>query len=178
MSERHADRLRKLVEDARAKDAKIVTVGGDPGRRIIAPTLIVGATPDMTVMQEEIFGPLLPIVSADTLDEAMAFINGRDRPLALYWFGNDSAKQKKVLAQTISGGVTINDAMVHFLQENLPFGGIGASGMGHYHGEYGFKTFSKEKPVFFQSRFSGASMIYPPFTDFTRRIVLFLKRIA
>lgn len=178
ISERHADRLRELVEDARTKGAAIVTVGADSGRRIMAPTLIVGATSAMAVMQEEIFGPLLPIVSADTLDEAVAFINGRDRPLALYWFGNDSAKQKKILAQTISGGVTINDAMVHFLQENLPFGGIGASGMGHYHGEYGFRTFSKEKPVFFQSRYSGASMVYPPFTDFTHWLIKALKRIA
>jgi coniferyl-aldehyde dehydrogenase len=180
ISDRYADRLRKLVEDARAKGANVIPVGGDgiTDRRIVTPTLIVGATPEMTIMQEEIFGPLLPIVTADTLDEALAFINERDRPLALYWFGNDSAKQKKVLAQTISGGVTINDAMVHFLQEGLPFGGVGASGIGHYHGEYGFKTFSKEKPVFFQSRFSGASMVYPPFTGFSRRFVNFLKRMA
>jgi coniferyl-aldehyde dehydrogenase len=179
VSERHADRLRGLIEDARAKGAMVVTVGSAGNdRRTIAPTLILGATPEMTVMQEEIFGPILPIVTADTLDEALAFIQVRDRPLALYWFGNDRAKQRKVLAQTISGGVCINDAMVHYLQENLPFGGVGASGMGHYHGEYGFKTFSKEKPVFVQSRFSGASMVYPPFTGFSRKFVNVLRRMA
>ncbi|WP_347341893.1 aldehyde dehydrogenase family protein [Bradyrhizobium ottawaense] len=118
------------------------------------------------------------MVTANTLDEALTFINARDRPLALYWFGNDSAKQNKVLAQTISGGVCINDAMVHHLIEKLPFGGVGASGMGHYHGEYGFRTFSKEKPVFFQSRLSGASMIYPPFTGFSRKFVNVLRWMA
>ena len=179
VSDRHADRLRGLIEDARTKGATVVTVGsaGDD-RRTIAPTLILDATPAMAVMQEEIFGPILPIVTADTLEAALAFIHARDRPLALYWFGNDRAKQKTVLAQTISGGVCINDAMVHYLQEKLPFGGVGASGMGHYHGEYGFKTFSKEKPVFVQSRFSGASMVYPPFTGFSRRFVNVLRKMA
>ncbi|WP_281406718.1 aldehyde dehydrogenase family protein [Methylobacterium sp. WL120] len=105
-------------------------------------------------------------------------MHARDRPLALYWFGNDRAKQKTVLAQTISGGVCINDAMAHYLQEKLPFGRVSASGMGHYHGEYGFKTFSKEKPVFVQSRFSGASMVYPPFTGFSRRFVNVLRKMA
>jgi coniferyl-aldehyde dehydrogenase len=179
INERYADRLRKLIDDARAKGAKIIPVG-DVGvsRRFVAPTLIVDATPDMAVMQEEIFGPVLPIITVDSLDEALVFINERDRPLALYWFGNDSAKQKKVLAQTISGGVTINDAMIHFLQENMPFGGVGASGYGHYHGEYGFRALSKEKPVFFQSRFAGSSMVFPPFTNFTLRFANFLKRMA
>lgn len=179
ISERHADRQRSLIEDARAKGGTIIEVGSASAKgRFVAPTLILGATPDMAVLQEEIFGPIFPIVTADTLDEAIAFIHERDRPLALYWFGNDRAQQKKVLAQTISGGVSINDAMVHYLQEDLPFGGVGASGMGHYHGEYGFKTFSKEKPVFFQSRFSGASMVYPPFTGFSRKFVNFLLRLA
>ncbi|KQO56574.1 MULTISPECIES: coniferyl aldehyde dehydrogenase [unclassified Methylobacterium] len=179
VSERHADRLRALIEDARSKGATVIEIGSaGKDRRTIAPTLILGATPEMTVMQEEIFGPLLPIVTANTLDEALAFINARDRPLGLYWFGKDSAKQRKVLAQTISGGVCINDAMTHYLVEKLPFGGVGASGMGHYHGEYGFKTFSKEKPVFFQSRFSGASVVYPPFTGFSRKVVNALRWIA
>lgn len=179
VSERHADRLRALVEDARSKGATVIEIGSaGKDRRTIAPTLILGATSEMTVMQEEIFGPLLPIVTANTLDEALAFINARDRPLGLYWFGKDSAKQRKVLAQTISGGVCINDAMTHYLVEKLPFGGVGASGMGHYHGEYGFRTFSKEKPVFFQSRFSGASVVYPPFTGFSRKVVNALRWIA
>ena len=179
VSDRHADRLRALIDDAQAKGATIVTVGfAGTDRRTIAPTLILGATPEMSVMQEEIFGPILPIVTADSLDDALAFVRAHDRPLALYWFGRDRANQKKVLAQTISGGVCINDAMVHYLQENLPFGGVGASGMGHYHGEYGFRTFSKEKPVFVQSRFSGAMMVYPPFTGFSRKFVNVLRRIA
>lgn len=127
VSDRHAQRLVALIADARAKGATIVTVGeGDRDARIIAPTLILGATPEMAVMREEIFGPILPIVTAETLDDALAFVRDRDRPLALYWFGRDGARQRQVLAQSISGGVCINDTMVHYLQEALPFGGVGA----------------------------------------------------
>ncbi len=179
ISERHAARLRGLIEDAGAKGATIITIGdagSDP--RSIAPTLILDADDNMRVMQEEIFGPILPIVTAGTLDEAISQINARDRPLALYWFGKDKTRQRQVLTQTISGGVCINDAMIHHLQEALPFGGVGASGMGHYHGAHGFRTFSKEKPVFFQSPFSAATMVYPPFTGFSRRVVDILRRIA
>ena len=117
----------------------------------------------MKIMREEIFGPLLPVVAYDTLDEVISYINRHERPLALYWFGTDSADRKKVLAETISGGVTINDCMWHFGQEELPFGGVGASGMGAYHGEYGFRTFSKHKPVFHQSALSGTRLLYPPY---------------
>jgi coniferyl-aldehyde dehydrogenase len=97
------------------------------------------------------------------LDEAIAYVNARERPLALYWFGQSKAAREQVLAQTISGGVTINDCMWHFGQEELPFGGVGASGMGAYHGEAGFRAFSKDKPIFHQSALSGVPLLYPPY---------------
>jgi coniferyl-aldehyde dehydrogenase len=130
------------------------------------------------VMQEEIFGPILPIISYDRLDDAIAYVNERPRPLALYWFGSDRANQERVLTNTISGGVTVNDAMMHFLQEDLPFGGIGSSGYGHYHGEHGFLRMSKEKPVFYQSRFASGRMLYPPYTRITERLVRVLAKWA
>ena len=114
-------------------------------------------------MREEIFGPILPVVAYDALDDAIAYINRRERPLALYWFGDDRRNRDKVLASTISGGVTINDCLWHIAQEDQPFGGVGASGMGAYHGEWGFRTFSKEKPVFIQSRFAGTTLLHPPY---------------
>ncbi len=107
------------------------------------PTIILGATPAMTVMQEEIFGPVLPVIGYREASEPIAFVNQRDRPLALYWFGKDDAARDAVLARTVSGGVTVNDCLFHFAQANQPMGGVGASGTGAYHGEWGFRTFSQ-----------------------------------
>ena len=168
ISDRHFERLQGLLEDARRRGALIVPLnpdGIDAGTdtRRLAPTLVLNATDDMRIMREEIFGPLLPVIAYDTLDEVISYINRHERPLALYWFGTDGADRRKVLAQTISGGVTLNDCMWHFGQEELPFGGVGASGMGAYHGEYGFRTFSKHKPVFHQSALSGTRLLYPPY---------------
>lgn len=131
--------------------------------RKFPPTLILGATAEMAVMQEEIFGPLLPLVGVADPDATIAFVNGRDRPLALYWFGKDRAARDEVLARTVSGGVTINDCLFHFAQVNQPMGGVGASGTGAYHGEWGFRTFSKLKPVFYRSRFNRLADLYPPY---------------
>ena len=108
--------------------------------RKFPPTIVVGATPDMTIMQEEIFGPLLPVIGYKDADEPVAYINKHDRPLALYWFGKDDAARDEVLARTVSGGVTVNDCLFHFTQINQPMGGVGASGTGAYHGEWGFRT--------------------------------------
>jgi coniferyl-aldehyde dehydrogenase len=168
VSERHFERLQGLLDDARRRGAVVVPLGPDgvdapADTRKLAPTLILDTTDDMKIMREEIFGPLLPVIAYDTLDEVVSYINRHERPLALYWFGADGSDREKVLAETISGGVTINDCMWHFGQEELPFGGVGASGMGAYHGEYGFRTFSKHKPVFHQSALSGTWLLYPPY---------------
>ena len=131
--------------------------------RKFTPTLLVGANDGMAVMQEEIFGPVLPVVAYDSLDEAIDYVNRHPRPLALYWFGASREHRDRVLQGTISGGVTTNDACWHVSQEYLPFGGVGASGMGAYHGERGFLTFSKEKPVLHQARFNGIALFRPPY---------------
>jgi coniferyl-aldehyde dehydrogenase len=168
VSDRHYARLEALVADAAAKGAVIMqpAKADDPSwksKRKFPPTIIVGATPDMTVMQEEIFGPLLPVLGYKDANEPIAYINRHDRPLALYWFGKDDAARDEVLARTVSGGVTVNDCLFHFAQVNQPMGGIGASGTGAYHGEWGFRALSKLKPVFYRSAFNRLADLYPPY---------------
>jgi coniferyl-aldehyde dehydrogenase len=131
----------------------------------------------MRIMQEEIFGPILPIVASDSLEHALDYIGKQARPLALYWFGNDRNKRERVLIESISGGVSINEIAWQLVQENLPFGGVGPSGMGAYHGEHGFKSFSHMKGVFIQSRFSAGKMLMPPYTDKTSMILKLMKKI-
>jgi coniferyl-aldehyde dehydrogenase len=184
ITERHLQRLRDLIEDARSHGATVIEVepathaGSPPLRRQLAPTLLLNVNDGMRVMKEEIFGPLLPIVPYDTVEEALAYVNRRDRPLALYWFGKNSAVRDQVLAGSIAGGVSINDTLIHIAQEKLPFGGVGASGQGHYHGEYGFRQFSKEKPIFIQSRFSGGGIIRPPYKPSIDRVLNWISRFT
>jgi coniferyl-aldehyde dehydrogenase len=140
--------------------------------------VLLDVTDGMRVMNEEIFGPILPIVAYDRVEDAVAYVNGRERPLALYWFGTDSAARDRVLAGTIAGGVSVNDTLLHIAQEELPFGGVGASGQGHYHGEFGFRQFSKEKPVFIQSRFSGGGLIRPPYKPSIDRVLNWISRFS
>lgn len=168
VSDRHYARLEGLVADAAERGAKILqpAKADDPNwkaHRKFPPTLIAGATAAMAVMQEEIFGPVLPLLGYRDAAEAIAFVNARDRPLALYWFGKDRNARDEVLARTLSGGVTVNDCLFHFTQINQPMGGVGASGTGAYHGEWGFKTFSKLKPVFYRSKFNRLADLYPPY---------------
>jgi coniferyl-aldehyde dehydrogenase len=168
ISDRHYTRLEGLVADAASRGAKILQPAkpDDPNwkaRRKFPPTLVAGATPDMAVMQEEIFGPVLPVMGYRDAAEPIAFINRHDRPLALYWFGKDRAARDEVLARTVSGGVTVNDCLFHFAQINQPMGGVGASGTGAYHGEWGFRTFSKLKPVFYRSVLNRLADLYPPY---------------
>lgn len=168
VSDRHYSRLEGLVADAAAKGARImqVTTPGDPAwksKRKFPPTIVPGATPEMAIMQEEIFGPLLPIIGYREASEPVAYINKHDRPLALYWFGKDDAARDEVLERTVSGGVTVNDCLFHFAQMYQPMGGVGASGTGAYHGEWGFDTLSKLKPVFYRSRFNRLADLYPPY---------------
>jgi coniferyl-aldehyde dehydrogenase len=166
VNDRHFARLTGLVEDAKAKGARVVEIGAKPDdgqSRLFRPTLLLDVTDEMEVMQEEIFGPILPVVTYDGLDDAIAYVNARPRPLALYYFGTDAQSQRKVLERTTSGGVLINDTILHYAQDDLPFGGVGLSGMGAYHGPEGFKTMSHAKAVFTQSRFNLADLFRPPF---------------
>lgn len=178
--ERHRVRLRALVDDARAKGGQIVEINpaGESFAESpkMAPVLIRRPTGDMHVLQEEIFGPILPIVEVDSLDEAIRYVQVRARPLALYVFDHDAARVERILTTTHSGGVTVNDTMVHFGDEFLPLGGVGTSGMGAYHGEEGFKTFSHRKGVFVQSRINGRSLIAPPFGGAVERLLRFFVR--
>ena len=168
ISDRHFARLEALVADAAAKGAKILqpAKADDPNwkaKRKFPPTIVAGATPEMGLMQEEIFGPVLPVMGYTEASEPIAFINSRDRPLALYWFGRDNAARDAVLTRTVSGGVTVNDCLFHFTQLNQPMGGVGASGSGAYHGEWGFNTMSKLKPVFYRSVLNRFADLYPPY---------------
>jgi len=168
ITERHRARLVELVAEARSMGARVVEVNPagerfEGGTRKLPPTIVLGATREMRLMREEIFGPVLPVVACDGVDDAIAYVNERDRPLALYWFGDDDRNRDRVLERTVSGGVTINGCLTHFAQEHQPFGGVGASGSGAYHGEYGFRAFSKDKPVYYQSRVGLVPMLMPPY---------------
>ncbi|PZO49454.1 MAG: coniferyl aldehyde dehydrogenase [Alphaproteobacteria bacterium] len=177
INQRHYDRVRGLIADARSKGAEIVEINpanedfSQQEHRKIPPTLIVGATDEMSVMQEEIFGPVLPIRTYASLDSAIAEINARPRPLALYYFGEDETESEALLARTHSGGVTINDVIFHFSMDDLPFGGVGPSGMGAYHGHRGFIEFSHEKAIYRQMKGELLAMLRPPYGDTFRKQV-------
>ena len=176
-SDRQFERLVQWRDQAVAAGARAEVLGeADPARRRLPPTLLFGVRDDMTVMQEEIFGPLLPVVVYDTLDDAIAYVAARPHPLALYLFERDGATVDKVLDRTVAGGVTVNDTLYHIAQHHLPFGGIGPSGMGGYHGEAGFGTFSHLKPVFRQARWNAAGLLNPPYGERFRRLLALLLR--
>jgi coniferyl-aldehyde dehydrogenase len=178
VNDRHYARLVHLVDDARGKGARIVALGpADAATRLFGPVLAIGVTSDMAIMREEIFGPLLPVETYTTLDDAIATINARPHPLALYFFGFDAARRDRVLRETLAGGVTVNDTLWHFVHEGLPFGGVGASGSGAYHGERSFVTFSHEKSVFLQSRAAAAKLLYPPYGKTFERMLALLSRL-
>jgi coniferyl-aldehyde dehydrogenase len=168
IDEKSYRRLRMNLEDAEAKGATIVPLVPDSSfndvMRKFPPHLVLDVTDDMMVMQEEIFGPIYPIKTYDDLDEAISYITHRDRPLGFYVFSNDRAKQDKLVYSTISGGVTINHCLMHVAQHDMPFGGTGASGIGHYHGYEGFVEFSKMRPIHVNPWFSLIHMFYPPYT--------------
>jgi coniferyl-aldehyde dehydrogenase len=183
VSPRHHARLRDMVAEAAGLGATIVQVNPAneslaQGTRKIAPTLVLNPPAGARLMREEIFGPVLPILEVPSLDAAIAHVQQGDRPLALYWFGRDTAHRDRVLHETISGGVTVNDCLWHLGQEHQPFGGVGASGMGAYHGEWGFNTFSKLKPVFHQSRWAGTALFRPPYGATFERLLGLLQRLG
>ncbi|RQR63209.1 coniferyl aldehyde dehydrogenase [Burkholderia sp. Bp9002] len=168
VSDRHFERLKGLVDEARSKGARVIEAGVNPQnaatrKRTLAPTLIVGAGDDTAVMQEEIFGPILPVRAYRTIDEVIDYVNARPRPLALYYFGARDADCETLLARTTSGNVGINNTLLHVAQEDLPFGGVGPSGMGAYHGIEGFRAMSHAKGVFVQGRWALPNLLRAPF---------------
>ena len=177
INERQFKRLQGYLSDAQNQGARVVPLFADSQGHRLAHCLLLNTTDQMKVMQEEIFGPLLPVLAYRQLDEALAYINARPRPLALYYFGYDKAEQQHVLQHTHSGGVCLNDTLLHVAQDDAPFGGVGASGMGHYHGHEGFLTFSKARTVFSKPRFNAARLIYPPYGKLLHTLVyrLFIR---
>ena len=183
VNDAHYRRLTELINDAVRQGARAVAVdtgaeAPDASSRKLAPTVLVGVNDRMAIMKEEIFGPVLPIEAYDSLEQAIDKINARPRPLSLYMFGGDAAARRRVLEQTAAGGVTIDDTLLHFSNENLPFGGIGASGSGAYHGERGFLTFSHQKAVFIQCRLSFTWLLRPPYGKQFERVLELLKKIS
>ena len=176
INERQYERLQGYLADARDKGAELVELNParenlGAGTRKLPLTLVLRTTPDMKVMQDEIFGPILPIVPYGSLDEAVHYINDRPRPLALYFFGYDRQQQQHVVDNTHSGGMCINDALMHVAQDDLPFGGIGDSGMGHYHGKEGFLTFSHHRAIFTKQKFNSGKFVYAPHGTAMHRLV-------
>lgn len=170
-------RLNGYLDDARARGLEIIPLAGngDAQQRLFPPTLVLEPGDDARVMQEEIFGPILPIRSVRSVDEAIAYINAHDRPLALYPFSHDRAEVEKILRSTLAGGVTVNDTVLHFGINALPFGGIGPSGMGAYHGRAGFDAFSKALPILWQSRRAGSDLLKPPYSRVQRFIDFIIR---
>lgn len=178
---RQYQRIQGYLQDARDKGARVIELNPKDEEfsdtRILPPTLLLDVTDDMKIMQEEIFGPLMPILPYDRIEDAMDYVADRPRPLALYYFGYDKPEQERLMNQTHAGGMCINDTILHVAQDDMPFGGIGPSGMGHYHGHEGFLTFSKAKGVYIKQRFNGARPIYPPYGGAVLKLVykLFIR---
>ena len=191
ISPRHLARLRTMVQQAQTQGADVQNMDPAPGEsptpqaavqdggtsRQMAPVLVFGATSGMQLMQEEIFGPVLPVISYERLDDAITHINSGPRPLALYWFGNDTTVRDDVLRRTVSGGVTVNDTLMHIAHDGLPFGGVGDSGWGAYHGEQGFLRFCHQKSVLVQSRWAMGHLFYPPYGPRFDQVMGLLRRL-
>ena len=192
ISPQHYQRLQALLAQAAQAGARLQVV--DPGgasaaapvaalvtdtptdSRQMAPVLVFNLPVASPLLTEEIFGPILPVLLYDSLEQAIAYINAHPRPLALYWFGSDQTSRNQVLAQTVSGGVTVNDTLMHIAHENLPFGGVGESGWGSYHGEAGFLRLSQQKPVLVSSRWARGDLFYPPYGKRFEQVMGLLKR--
>ncbi len=174
------DRLLAALDDARERGATLVQLipgpAFDRATRKIAPHIVLDAPPEALVWQREIFGPILPIRGYTTLEAVVDTINQGPRPLAIYPFSNDPEVVQMLLDRVMSGGVSVNDALFHVGQHDLPFGGVGESGMGHYHGKEGFQTFSKLRPVFYQARFTSLKWLAPPYGRFANKLLAFLTR--
>jgi coniferyl-aldehyde dehydrogenase len=170
-------RLQAYLQDAHDRGLSVIRLadGHDPAQRVFAPTLVLEPGDDARVMQEEIFGPILPIRSVTSLDEAIAYVNAHDRPLALYPFSHDRDSVERILRDTLAGGITVNDTLLHFGIGRLPFGGIGASGMGAYHGRAGFDAMSKALPILWQPRRAASDLLKPPYSKVARLIDFIIR---
>lgn len=181
VNERHYQRLTALLEDARAKGARVVEIGHGIWRagarpRTLPPAVVLEVRDDMRIMQEEVFGPLLPVRPYVEIDDAIAYINARPRPLALYYFGPRGSNRTQLLARTVSGNVTVNNTLMHYVQDELPFGGVGSSGIGAYHGVEGFRALSHAKGVLVQSRWNLANLLRPPYGRMTHLVLKAMLR--
>ena len=179
----HFSRLNRMIEEAREDGAEIISINPDgetlePSARKIPPTLILRPNLTLGVMQEEIFGPILPVLSYEKIEEAIEFVQNRARPLALYLFTEKTRERERILGETVSGGVAVNEVLFHCVCETLPFGGVGASGMGSYHGQAGFDTFSHLKPVFIQPRFNFNFFLVPPITPMKRLFAKIFRKLV
>ena len=174
INERQLQRLQAALDDARAKGATVTACAPlpGPGNRQLPLHIVTGATPDMTVLQDELFGPVLPVVAYDQLDDAVAFIRARPRPLALYCFSHDAAERDDLLRRTHSGGVSVNDWGWHAINHDAPFGGVGNSGMGNYHGEEGFRELSHARTVFHRRRWFPTQLFHPPYGSWVQKLAL------
>jgi coniferyl-aldehyde dehydrogenase len=174
------ERLKATLDDARSRGAKVIPLlpgkAFDARQHRIAPHLVLGAADDSLLLQREIFGPILPLLPYRQLGEVIQRINAGPKPLAIYPFSKSSRTVNHIVEQVMSGGVSVNDALMHVGQDDLPFGGVGESGMGHYHGHEGFATFSKLRPVFEQARWSSVSLLVPPYGKVAEGLLKFLTR--
>lgn len=181
ITDRQKTRLEGYLTDAEEKGAEIIQInpkGEDFGNTRKMPlTMVLGATDDMLVMQEEIFGPILPVIPYDTMEDAVTYVHERPRPLALYYFDWDKDRADDILARTHSGGACVNDTLSHVSADDIPFGGIGPSGMGHYHGEEGFRAFSKAKGVVRKGKISSTALVAPPWGNFMYKQLLLLQKL-
>ena len=176
----HHARLIAWLDEARAAGATVIPLAGadaaDAARRVVAPFVVLDAPEAVTLMREEIFGPVLPVVTYPDLDAAIAYVNARPRPLSLYVFDDNHARTQRVLDACTAGSVAVNDCVFQFAQSRLPFGGVGPSGMGAYHGHAGFLAFSKQMPVFRQARWSATAWLRPPYGARAERLLRWLLR--
>ncbi len=173
--------LKELIDDARSHGAQVIEVGNRPGDasgrpHTLAPTIVLGVTDDMRIAHEEIFGPILPVLPYRNMDDAIAYVNARPRPLALYYFGGDDEDRRKVLSRTTSGNVTINGTITHIANDDLPFGGVGASGIGAYHGIEGFRRLSHAKGIFEQGHWNSMDLLHAPFGRVADTLLNFFLR--
>ncbi|MGB2818379.1 MAG: coniferyl aldehyde dehydrogenase [Burkholderiaceae bacterium] len=180
INQRQYGRLVGYLDEARASGVEMVPLfegrAQDDERHRLGPVAMVAPGPALAVMRDEIFGPLLPVLPYDDVKDAIDFVNAQPSPLAMYWFDDDHARTEWALKESHAGGMCVNETLMHVAQEDLPFGGVGPSGMGHYHGEWGFETFSKLTPVFKQSRFNGMNLFMPPYKPRVQKILRLMKR--
>jgi coniferyl-aldehyde dehydrogenase len=178
INERAFDRLMSAITEAEIGGAKVLRhpAPSDRGRRVLPPVVVIDAPQDSLLVREEIFGPVLPVIGYDTLEDALDWVNSHPHPLALYVFAEDMREQSRVLDRTQSGGVTVNGTLLHIAQEGLPFGGVGASGWGAYHGKQGFDQFTHHRAVFKTGFFNAATLLAPPYGKRARGLLKFLMR--